>query len=316
MICPRCQAAVAPDEASCPQCHGALLGSSDAAGPIPARTSSAELPARGAPRSGKQGLAIGALGVLLAFLLKGKGLLLLLLTKAKLLLGLFKLSSLWVVVKTGGSMLVMIGVYACSWPVSFAVGFTVLMLIHELGHALALRSIGLPFSAPIFIPFIGAFIGLKKMPADAAKEAFVGFAGPFTGTIAAQACLVLYDQGGGPIYLGMAQAGFMLNLFNLVPYSPLDGGRIVGAISPKIWVLALPAMLVAGLYYRSLILLLVAVTGVPRAISVWRGTEASSPYFQVRPRVRLLVAAAYLGLGGFLGGMMAHAAGLAAGAGH
>jgi Zn-dependent protease len=243
-----------------------------------------------------------------ALLLKGKGLLLRLLTKAKLLLALFKLKSLLVVIKTGGSMLLMIGVYALAWPVSFAIGFTLLLLVHELGHALALRGMGIRFSAPIFIPFVGALIGLKEMPPDAGKEALVAFAGPFAGTVAAQLCLVLFERGGPPVLLGLAQAGFFLNLMNLVPYSPLDGGRIVGAISPRLWLLALPVLLVAGLYLRSILLVIVGLLGLPRAIGAWRRRDdpARQSYYQLRPATRLWAAAGYLALGGFLAAMMQH----------
>jgi Zn-dependent protease len=254
----------------------------------------------------KKGVVIGLLAALGLLLLKGKGLLLLLLGKAKLILGLFKLKSLFVVLKTGGSMFLMIGVYAMMWPVSFALGFVLLILVHELGHAVALRAMGIPFSAPIFIPFVGALIGMKKMPPDAAKEALVAFAGPFAGTVAAQVCLVAFVHTDAPVYLGLAQLGYMINLFNLAPYSPLDGGRIVGAISPKIWIVALPLMLVAGLYLHSLILLLITVLGVPRAIAAWRKAPETQAYYQVSRGARLTALLGYLGLAAFLAYMMYH----------
>ncbi|MCB9558707.1 MAG: site-2 protease family protein [Deltaproteobacteria bacterium] len=254
----------------------------------------------------KKGALWTVLAVLGFFLLKGKSIGLLLLSKGKLLLGLFKAKSLLVVLKTGGTMFLSIWIYALAWPLHFAVGFVVLIFVHEVGHALVLRALGIPFSAPVFIPFVGALIGLKRMPQDAGKEALVAFGGPFLGTIGAQVCLVLYRNGWGDYFRGLAQVGYMLNLFNMAPYSPLDGGRIVGAISPKIWIVALPVMLLAGLWFKSIILIAVTLLGLPRALSSWkkRHDPEQAAYFNVKPSTRLWAAAGYVGLSGFLAYMM------------
>jgi len=298
MICPRCQRPLPVDSAPCTAC---------ATGAAPSATALPEQ--RGGGTAGK---AIGLLALLAALLFKGKGLLLLLLGKGKILLALFKLKSLLVILKSGGSMVLMIGVYAYTWPLSFAIGFALLLLVHELGHALALRALGIRFSAPIFIPFVGALIGLKEMPPDAGKEALVAFAGPFAGTLGAQLCLVLYQHTGAPVLLGLAQAGFFLNLFNLVPYSPLDGGRIVGAISPKLWLVSLPLLVILGLYVHSIMLIVIGLLGLPRAIGAWRRRRdpETESYYQLKPATRAWAAAGYLGLGGFLAMMMQHIHGL------
>jgi len=244
------------------------------------------------------------LAVAAALLFKGKGILLFLLTKAKYLLS---LKYLGVLLKSGGSMLLMIWVYAQMWPAEFAVGAVLLLLVHELGHAVILLHLGVKFSAPLFIPFLGALIGMKEMPRDVGKEALMAYGGPFLGTLGAQLCFNLYYWTGKTVFLGLAQFGYLINLFNLAPYSPLDGGRIVGAISPKIWIVALPLMFIAGLYLSSFILLLVAAVGVPRAIKVWRATPEEQDYFKVSTRTRLTAAGAYLGLAGFIAYMMFHA---------
>lgn len=269
-------------------------------------------------RSGPSGRGplITALLVLGALALKGKGILLFLLGKAKLLLGLFKLKSLLVMVKSGGSMLIMVWAYALLWPWQFALGATLLLLVHELGHALVLRHLGVKFSAPIFIPFLGALIGLKEMPRDAAKEALMAYGGPFLGTVGAQVCFYLYFRTEQGVFLGLAQFGYMINLFNLLPFSPLDGGRIVGAISPRIWLLSLPLLAVVGLYLHSFIVLLVALVGLPRAIAAWRGQASDQPYYQVSKGSRLLAAVGYLGLALFLASMMYEAGQLHAAVGN
>src|SRR5947199_7903672 len=97
---------------------------------------------------------------------------------------------------TSGSMLVSIGAYALIWGWQFAVGFVLLLFVHEMGHVIQLRREGVPASAPMFIPFLGAFVGMKRLPDDAAAEARVGLAGPVLGTVGALGALGLYAATG------------------------------------------------------------------------------------------------------------------------
>ena len=141
---------------------------------------------------------LAAVGLLLA---KFKGLALLLL-KVKFL-------------GTALTMLVSIGAYALLFPVWFAVGIVVLIWVHEMGHVLQLRREGIPASAPMFIPFLGAFVAMKQMPKDALAEARVGLAGPVLGTLGGLATLGLYALTREPLFLGLAYFNFIINLFNL-----------------------------------------------------------------------------------------------------
>ena len=158
---------------------------------------------------------LAAVGLLLA---KFKGLALLLL-KVKF-------------IGTALTMLVSIGAYALLFPVWFAVGIVVLIWVHEMGHVLQLKREGIKASAPMFIPFLGAFVAMKQMPKDALAEARVGLAGAVFGTLAGVATLGLYAATENPVFLGLAYFNFIINLFNLAPLLPLDGGRAVGAMSP------------------------------------------------------------------------------------
>ena len=147
------------------------------------------------------------------------------------------------------SMLATIWVYAqfYGWP--FAAGFVILIAIHELGHYAAARQRGLNVGLPAFIPFVGAWINLRETPHDAETEAYVALAGPFIGTLGAFACYFYGRSTGQELYIALAYTGFILNLFNLIPVSPLDGGRITQVLSPRIWLLGLP-MLVALFIYQ------------------------------------------------------------------
>ena len=141
-----------------------------------------------------------------------------------------------VLLKTGGSMFLMIWVYAMNWGWWYAAGFVFLILVHECGHLLAARRLGLNVGAPVFIPFMGAVIALKDAPRNAWVEAQVGIGGPILGSLGAAVCLVLKDLTGNPLFGALAYSGFLLNLFNLMPIGFLDGGRVVTALSPWLWV--------------------------------------------------------------------------------
>jgi Zn-dependent protease len=90
---------------------------------------------------------------------------------------LVKLKFLLPVLKTGGTMILSIGAYALAWGWRFAVGFVLLLFVHECGHLLAAKRHGLKVGAPVFIPFMGALIALKEAPRNAWIEAEVGIGG-------------------------------------------------------------------------------------------------------------------------------------------
>jgi Zn-dependent protease len=205
------------------------------------------------------------------------------------------------VLKTGGSMVVTIGVYAMAWGVWFALGFVLLIFVHECGHLIAARRLGLKVGAPVFIPFMGAFIALKEAPKDAWIEAQVGIGGPLLGTIGAMACDGLYLVTGNPMFRALAYTGFFLNLFNLAPIGFLDGGRIVTALSPWLW---LVGVLIAGallLVQFNFLVLLIVVMSAPRLALLFRKkTDEERRYFEVAPARRWAMAALYFGLIAFL----------------
>jgi Zn-dependent protease len=203
--------------------------------------------------------------------------------------------------KTSGSMLLMIWVYSFyfGWP--FAVGFVLLILIHECGHLLAARKLGLRVSAPMFIPFVGALITLKEMPRDAWAEAQVGIGGPLLGSLGAAVCLALYYATGLPFFAGLASAGFMINLFNLIPIGFLDGGRVVTALSPWLWVGGLAITVVVAVQYQNPILWFVLILSLPRLFFLFRRkTDAEKRYFEVTPARRWIMGSLYFGLAGAL----------------
>jgi Zn-dependent protease len=250
-----------------------------------------ELPAPPAPRRDERSPWRRALGVvaalaLLAVKFAGKlKALLLLIPKLKLF-------------TTSASMLVSIAAYALIWGWRFAVGFVLLLLVHEMGHVIQLRREGIKASAPMFIPFLGALVAMKELPKDAAAEARVGLAGPVLGSLGALVPLGLYAATGNDLFQALAFVGFFLNLFNLLPVLPLDGGRAMAALSPWMWFAGYALLIAATVAFPNPVMLLVLLFG---GVETWRRwKQRKSPeareFHRVKPATRVAVAAVYLGL--------------------
>jgi Zn-dependent protease len=206
---------------------------------------------------------------------------------------------------TGGSMLVSLVAYAWLFGWRYAAGFIGLLFVHEMGHYIAAKQRGLDVGAPTFIPFLGAWIEMKDLPHDAETEAYVGLGGPLVGTLGALACYFAARDGGPEMkwLLAVSYSGFFLNLFNMIPMSPLDGGRITAVLSPRIWLLGVPVMIGLFVMRPSPTLLIVALMAAPQVMKAWR-YRASAPshgsYYQTSLEDKLTYGTAYLGLLAFL----------------
>jgi Zn-dependent protease len=203
---------------------------------------------------------------------------------------------------TSASMLVSIAAYALIWGWAFAVGFVLLLLLHELGHVIQLRREGVEASAPMFIPFLGAVIAAKSMGDDAAAEARVGLAGPVLGSVATLAPLGIWLATGNEFWQALAYIGFLINLFNLLPVLPLDGGRAMAALSPWVWIVGFAGLVALTVLFPNPILLLVLLFGGMESYRRWklRNTPEGRAYHAIPARTRALVAATYLGLAALL----------------
>ncbi len=242
------------------------------------------------PGSGrKRGRFAGILAGLAAAAAKAKSLIFLL-PKLKLL-------------TTFGSALVSVGAYSLLWGWWFAAGFVALLFLHELGHVIQLRREGVKASAPMFVPFLGAVIAAKSMGRDAAAEARVGLAGPVLGSIATLVPLAVWLATGNEFWRALAYVGFLINLFNLLPVVPLDGGRAMAALSPAIWLAGLAGLVALMIFYPSPILFLILIFGGLESWRRWkaRATPQGRAYYAIPARTRALVAATYLGLAALLG---------------
>jgi Zn-dependent protease len=204
------------------------------------------------------------------------------------------------ILTTSGTMLVSIAAYSLIWGWKFAVGFVLLLLVHEMGHVIQLRREGIPASAPMFIPFLGAIVSAKSLGGNALAEARVGLAGPILGTAGAAVLLPVAEATGNDLWRALAFTGFFLNLFNLAPIVPLDGGRAMAALAPWMWFVGFAVMLGAAFVFPNPIILLILLLGGMESWRRWKarkeGGAEQQAYYRVAPRDRLAVAAVYIGL--------------------
>jgi Zn-dependent protease len=188
--------------------------------------------------------------------------------------------------------------YAFVFGWKFAVGFVLLLFVHELGHVIQLRREGIEASAPLFIPFLGAVVAAKSLGGNATAEARVGLAGPVLGTLGAIAVAVAGFVGDSELLEALAFTGFFLNLFNLLPVVPLDGGRAMAALAPWMWFVGFAGLLGLAFTYPNPVLLLVVLFG---GLETWRRWKArrrgdAGDYYRVRPAHRALVFGVYIAL--------------------
>ena len=233
--------------------------------------------------------AAGPVAVLGALLLKFKAALILL------------VKFLPVLLKTGGTMFISIAAYSMAWGWRFAAGFVILIFVHECGHLIAAKRLGLRVGAPVFIPFMGALIALKEAPRNAWIEAQVGIGGPLLGALGSAVCYEIAQLTGNPLFSAIAFSGFFLNLFNLAPFGFLDGGRIASALSPWLWLVG--SVIIGGMMvlHFNLVLLFIFIFSLPRLMSLFRKrTDEEKRYYEVTAAQRLLMSAMYFGLIVFL----------------
>jgi Zn-dependent protease len=196
------------------------------------------------------------------------------------------------------SFLISAALYAWAWGWGFGIGFVLLLLVHELGHVIQLKREGIEASAPMFVPFLGALVAMKEMPGNAWTEAKVGLAGPVLGSAGALAVLLWAEQTDSNLLRGLAYVGFLLNLFNLVPIVPFDGGRAVAALHPAFWFLGLFMVALFFFAYHNFFALLVLILGGYELYRRWnrRNEPGFRAYHSVTWPQRITIATVYLGL--------------------
>jgi Zn-dependent protease len=214
-----------------------------------------------------------------------------------------KFKGLWfTVISTGVTALI----YTQLFGFAFGAGIVLLILIHESGHVVVGRVMGMPVSLPVMIPFLGAFVNVKQQPRSVAQESIMAIGGPILGSIAAALCYVGYLQmpnsSTGQLLRALAYFGFLINLFNLIPLTPLDGGRVTSLLSK--WFNVAGLLIAAGLLLFELqsgttvnpVLFLVLIFGAFATYQRFRSTTLNPAYYAVDAQTKVIVGALYLGL--------------------
>jgi Zn-dependent protease len=164
-------------------------------------------------------------------------------------------------------MFAFFGVYwsIYGWPL--ALGLVVAIYIHEMGHVMMLRRLGIDASAPLFIPGVGALVMLKQRVVDPLTDAKIGLAGPVWGLGAALTAAVVYAVTRAPVWLAIAQLTAFLNLFNLTPVWQLDGSRGIHALARgERWILVATIAIALMITEQRLLL-------VVGGVAVWRAVQ-------------------------------------------
>ncbi|MGO9932737.1 MAG: site-2 protease family protein [Steroidobacteraceae bacterium] len=182
------------------------------------------------------------------------------LAKGKFLLSLLKLKFLL-------SLGAFVAFYWALYGVKFGIGFAVLILVHELGHFVAIKRRGLPADMPVFLPGFGAYVRWAALGVSAQTRAFVSLAGPMAGCIGAAVCALLWMKTGDALWIGLASLSALLNVLNLIPIWVLDGGQAIGALNKaERIILSAAAVLFAAIFSQPVFLLVAGGAGY-RALS-------------------------------------------------
>jgi Zn-dependent protease len=201
----------------------------------------------------------------------------------------------------GGSFVVTIAAYTTQFPLGVVTGFVVITLIHEVGHAVAIRAKGLRAGFMVFIPFIGGAVSMKGQPRSVYDDAIIGLAGPAFGTLATLATLQIYKWTSDPLYLLIAFLGFFLNLLNLLPIGMLDGGRISAAITKWMWVLGGGAIVYKVFDQPNPLTIVIAVLAAFQVYASIVREKTDPRFYEITVLQRAAIAVLYFALVIFLG---------------
>jgi Zn-dependent protease len=199
-------------------------------------------------------------------------------------LGFFKLYWLVKIVATTWPFFLSLGVYVLFYGWRMAIIIIFALLVHELGHYIAFRNYGLKVSLPVFVPLLGAYTAGER-PENLEDDAYIALAGPLIGLIFAAGCYWIGATTHDPFWMAAAYVSAFLNLFNMIPTPPFDGGHIIGALSPAIWIGGFALFIAAAIYFHvnPIFVIIIGLMGLPAIVRAIRG--------YVDPRAHTITAA-------------------------
>ncbi len=194
--------------------------------------------------------------------------------------------------------------YEWLFSTRIACGVVALLLLHELGHFAVARALGVRTGVPFLVPFLGAVVDIREVEVEAEKEARIALAGPLLGAASAVFFAVLYWWLLDTDWLLLAYIGALLNLFNLIPADPLDGGRVSAVLSPRLWWLGSFLIGLAAAYTMSLFIWLIFLFSAYRLWGFDYETAECEFFRCVKRSFKLRLLALYLALIGVLGALL------------
>jgi len=219
--------------------------------------------------------------------------------KTKYIIGALKVTKL----ASLGSMLLTVGTYSMFFGLPYAAGMVGLIFIHEVGHALVMHQRGIPFSPMVFVPFMGAAIAMKQQPRDAWEDALVAFGGPVLGSLGAGVVGIAGHATQSQLLIALADFGFMINLFNLLPLGSMDGGRIAGALSPYMNLMGVgmgAGLAYTGAIHNPVFYLILLAGGYETFQRFYNPGSIPPNYYRITPTQRAAIGLGYAGLIGSL----------------
>ena len=183
------------------------------------------------------------------------------------------------VVRTLLSLLLYAGIYYLIFKDTQSIVLLLaVIIVHELGHFIAMRSFGYTNVRMMFIPMFGAFVSGQPAAIDPGKKMVVLFAGPLPGIILGMISAYLYSINQEHIFYLLALMFIFLNVFNLLPLTPMDGGQILGVLFPhhSRWVQTLFIVLssialgLAAYVTRNYLLIFLVLLMWLRLAALWR----------------------------------------------
>lgn len=253
----------------------------------------------GPEKKGKAGGWLGGLGILGIILLKGKFYIF------AALKGLSFLKLGWLF-KSFFLFFASIALYWALWGPMFAVIVVAMILIHEIGHYVWMKFYGLNPKPIMFIPGFGAFVEMEKMPADQATDAWVALAGPLVGGVAAVGCYYYGVMTQNVFFMAAGSVGMFLNLLQLIPAKPLDGGFVISAINKWLLIPGVGMVFAYAFFFHSFLFGIIGVIAFLNVISQFKNPDqrpmrAGQIQTPATMPQKVLISIAYFGLAGMLG---------------
>ena len=168
----------------------------------------------------------------------------------------------------------------------FALGFTVSIFIHEMGHYVTAKRRGLKVDLPVFLPGLGAYVRWYSQGVSLDDLSSIALAGPFFGLIFGVLSGVLAVVFKEPLFSALAHVAAWLNVLNLIPVFGLDGAQATYALNrTQRWLVLATALVFFGMLHEGVFVFVAVGMGW----RIWQGGDAEVPHTKTLVKFVLLL---------------------------